>query len=198
VVKLLRTLLGSSGREQILAHLVEYGEGYASEIARASGLDLFAVQNQLGKFEAAGILESRRFGRLRLYCFHPRFPLLQELQALIEKAHEFQSARRQRETEQSLPNWLRPYFWDYSFRNLSWPKDRDLVIRRLLAAGSWNAITWLRKRLGDDALRKWLISHRGRGLSPRQVRFWTLILGVPKLQAEAWARSARSTPWAKR
>ena len=48
-----------------------------------------------------------------------------------------------------LPEQLRPLFWDYVFSQLSLAKDRDLIIRRVLSNGSWDAVRWLRKRLGD-------------------------------------------------
>jgi len=50
-----------------------------------------------------------------------------------------------------LPALLRPFFWDYDFKTLTWDDDRDLIIARVLASGTWEAITWLRVRLGDQA-----------------------------------------------
>jgi DNA-binding transcriptional ArsR family regulator len=196
---MLRSIFGSVSRERILTFLVSSREGYASEIARQAGLDLFAVQKQLEQFEADGLLQSRPVGRMRVFSFNPKYPLLKELKSLVEKALADRSALEEAgRKSMSLPGSLRGYFWDYSFKDLSWSKDRDLIIRRLLMDGSWKAIRWLRERVGDDGLRSWLISHRGRGLSPRQIRFWSLILALPKLQVEAWMRTARSSPWSQR
>lgn len=97
-----------------------------------------------------------------------------------------------------LPKGLKPYFWDYPFSKLSLRTDRDLIIRRVLSSGSWDAVRWLRKKIGDENLKKWLIAHKGRGLSPRQLRFWELILDLPKRQVDAWVRMAKETPWGKR
>ena len=191
-------MFGSDSRERILTFLVSNQEGYASEIARTSGLDLFAVQKQLEQFEADGLLQSRPVGRMRVYVFNPKYPLLQELKDLIEKALANQSASRSVRTSASLPKSFRSYFWDYSFKDISWPKDSDLIIRRLLTNGSWESIQWLRKRIGDEELRRWLIVHQARGLSPRQIRFWSLVLGLPKLRVETWTRTARSSPWGER
>jgi uncharacterized protein DUF6922 len=47
-----------------------------------------------------------------------------------------------------LPALLQPFFWDYDFKTLTWDDDRDLIIARVLASGTWEAITWLRTRLG--------------------------------------------------
>ncbi len=71
-----------------------------------------------------------------------------------------------------LPTLLRPLFWDDDFEALAWENDRDLIIARVLTSGGWDAITWLRFHMGDRALREWIERHQGRGLSPRQLRFW--------------------------
>ena len=59
----------------------------------------------------------------------------------------------------SLPDRLRPFFWDYDFDALNWGEDRDLIIKRILASGDWNAITWLRAHIGDDSLKAWIQQH---------------------------------------
>ena len=97
-----------------------------------------------------------------------------------------------------LPKSLKAYFWDYPFSKLSLNTDRDLIIRRLLSSGSWEAVLWVRKKIGDESLKKWLIAHQGRGLSPRQLRFWGLVLDLPDRQVNTWVKSAKETPWGKR
>lgn len=97
-----------------------------------------------------------------------------------------------------LPKQLRPLFWDYEFSQLSLVKDRDLIIRRVLSNGSWDAVRWLRKRLGDRELREWLIARRGRGLTPRQLRFWGVLYDLPARQVNQWVKTAQNGVWAKR
>ena len=97
-----------------------------------------------------------------------------------------------------LPDALRPYFWDYPSTELSLETDQSLVSRRILTDGSWEAIQWLRSRLGDRALKQWLIAHRGRGLSPSQLRFWGLVLDLPVRQLDTWVQAASETPWGRR
>ena len=97
-----------------------------------------------------------------------------------------------------LPKQLRPLFWDYVFSQLSLVKDRDLIIRRVLSNGSWDAVLWLRKQLGDRELRQWLIARRGRGLTPRQLRFWGVIYDLPVRQVNQWVKTAQNGVWAKR
>ncbi len=76
--------------------------------------------------------------------------------------------------------------------------DQSLIIQRILTDGSWEAILWLRSQVGDHTLKQWLISHRGRGLSPRQLRFWGLILDLPARQLDTWVQDAAETPWGRR
>jgi hypothetical protein len=97
-----------------------------------------------------------------------------------------------------LPALLRPLFWDYEFETLSWESDRDLIIARVLASGTWDAVTWLRSRLGDSGLRDWIERRHGRGLSPQQRRFWELILSLPHRQVNAWRAAQEREAWDQR
>ena len=68
----------------------------------------------------------------------------------------------------------------------------------MLASGTWEAITWLRVCLGDQALREWIERHRGGGLSPRQLRFWELMLNLPHRQVSAWLWAEGRKIWDQR
>ncbi len=94
-----------------------------------------------------------------------------------------------------LPDYVTVLFWDYDVSALVWERHRDLIIQRVLASGTWEAVTWLRGRLGDDALRSWLLQHEGRGLSRRQLRFWQLILELPAPQVDAWLAEPARQIW---
>ncbi|MBG0788606.1 MAG: winged helix-turn-helix transcriptional regulator [Anaerolineaceae bacterium] len=83
---MLETLIGSENRERVLIFLKARGEGYAREIARFFDTDLFPIQDQLERLEVGGVLVSRPVGRTILYQFNPRYFLLEELEALLEKA----------------------------------------------------------------------------------------------------------------
>ena len=93
---------------------------------------------------------------------------------------------------------LRELFWDYNFDNLTWEDDRELIIKRILISGNWNAVTWLRSRAGDQSLRDWIIQHQGDGLNPQKIRFWELILGLPHRQVNTWLATERRKVWEKR
>jgi hypothetical protein len=72
-----------------LIFLTSREEGYAREIARFFETSLAPIQKQLEKLEFGGVLVSRLAGRTRLYTFNPRYPFLDELKALLEKALTF-------------------------------------------------------------------------------------------------------------
>ena len=97
-----------------------------------------------------------------------------------------------------LPRAVASLFWDYPGRRLSLTRDRDLVIRRILAEGGLEHVRFLRRRVGDEAIRDVLLRSGARGLSPQRIRFWQLLLGVPPGLANAWVKTARAGTWARR
>ncbi|RJR27216.1 MAG: ArsR family transcriptional regulator [Candidatus Latescibacterota bacterium] len=82
-------LFGSTNRERVLFFLHFRKEGYPREISRFFKTDLAPIQKQLEKLENGGALYSRNAGRTRLYGLNPRYPLVVELRALLEKAALF-------------------------------------------------------------------------------------------------------------
>lgn len=86
---MLESVLGSLNCERALIFLAARDEGYAREIASFYATSLAPVQKQLDKLEAGGVLVSKTVGRTRLYQFNPRYPLLAELRAFLDKALAF-------------------------------------------------------------------------------------------------------------
>ena len=101
-------------------------------------------------------------------------------------------------TASPLPEILRSVFWDHAFDELRWPTHRDLVIGRVLQSGGSDAVGWLRKRVGDLELAAWLQGHQGRGLDPRQLRFWQVALDLPRADVDRWVKEARDSAWGSR
>lgn len=102
---LLESLFGSKNRERILIYLQAREEGFAREIARFYETDYFPIYHQLGKLETAGVIVSRKVGRTIVFQFNPRYALIVELQALLEKALSFYPEDLQ---ERLLRNRRRP------------------------------------------------------------------------------------------
>ena len=86
---MLEPLLGSESCERVLIFILARNEGYGTEIANFFEINLFAIQQQLNKLELGGVLVSRKVGRTRMFTFNPRYPFLNELKNLLEKALSF-------------------------------------------------------------------------------------------------------------
>jgi predicted transcriptional regulator len=86
---MLEAIVGSKSSEQVFIFLVARNEGYATEIAKFFGADLYAIQKQLERLENADVLISNKVGRTRVYQFNPRYPFLIELKALLERVLSF-------------------------------------------------------------------------------------------------------------
>jgi hypothetical protein len=97
-----------------------------------------------------------------------------------------------------LPEFLRPLFWEYSFKRLSWERDRDTIILRILEHGTLDAIRWLRAQAGDEELRNWILEREGRGLSPRCLRYLELLLHLPHRRVTEWIKRIQALPWENR
>lgn len=98
----------------------------------------------------------------------------------------------------TLPEALRPLFWEHDFDALRWTDDRDLLFERILAAGPWETVRWLWRCVGDEALEDWLRKRRGRPLSRRQLRFWQLMLGIPGDEVDCWLAERAPDIWGRR
>ena len=94
----------------------------------------------------------------------------------------------------SLPEKLRPLFWDGDFELVSWDIHRDYVIGRVLSAGSWESICWLRTLLNDAALRQWIERRQGRGLSSRQLRLHDISWEQVKNDIRTWVKAIACGP----
>jgi len=102
---MIEVILGSKNAEKVLMYIYARGEGYAREIARFYETDLLPIQKQLDKLESGGVLVSREVGKTRPYVFNPRYPFLNELKGLLEKAFSFFS---QEEQDKLMMNRRRP------------------------------------------------------------------------------------------
>ena len=97
-----------------------------------------------------------------------------------------------------LPQFVHDLFWDADRSQVSWEQSRDFITKRVLMRGGWKAIQWLRSQLGDDELRRWIIQRKGRGLEPRQLRFWQIALHIDPVEVDKWIAASSSNPWIQR
>jgi hypothetical protein len=94
-----------------------------------------------------------------------------------------------------LPDELRDCFWDYDPERLSWERSRPTIVLRLLERGGLHAVRWLRRHLSDEEIRDFIVGRRGRGISPRRLRFWSLVVEIPRREVDTWIEAARRNPW---
>jgi DNA-binding transcriptional ArsR family regulator len=83
---MLEAIVGSATAERVLLYLQAYERAHGREIASALGLAQSQVQKQLRKLESGGILVSRLSGRVRIYRWNPRNPLVPPLRTLFRTA----------------------------------------------------------------------------------------------------------------
>lgn len=97
-----------------------------------------------------------------------------------------------------IPDHLRQYFWEYDPAHLSLDGNRHTILLRLLQEGGLDAVQWLRQNVGEDEIRTMLIRRRGRGINPKRLRFWALLLDLPNSRVDDWIAAERSSPWNRR
>lgn len=102
---MLESILGSSTREKVLLFILAREKGYSTEIAGFFNINLSQIQKQMDGLEAGGVFVSQNAGRTRVYEFNPRYPFLNELKTLLEKALSFYPKEMQ---ENLLMNRRRP------------------------------------------------------------------------------------------
>ena len=81
----LEVLFGGKAAAKVLLFIENYGDGYASRIARTFSMPVSEVQKQLAKFERAGIPVSRMVGTSGSYTWNPRDPALSGLRELLRQ-----------------------------------------------------------------------------------------------------------------
>lgn len=81
---MIETIFGNTTAAKIMLYLFHYGEAYTTGIALDMGMARSQIQNQLDRFEAAGILVSKQMGKVRIYSFNPKLGVVKKLKELIE------------------------------------------------------------------------------------------------------------------
>jgi DNA-binding transcriptional ArsR family regulator len=80
---ILESIFGNRSAVQVLLFLEAYGSGYASCIADTFDVSVMAVQRQLRRLEANGVLISRTVGKTRVFEFNTRNPTVRELRKFL-------------------------------------------------------------------------------------------------------------------
>ncbi len=80
---MLEVILGNKTAQLIFLRLLKEKEVSAGMLAKDYGKSVSVFQNQLEKFENAGLLVSRKLGNLRLFSFNPQSSYTAALKNLI-------------------------------------------------------------------------------------------------------------------
>jgi len=94
---ILKGILRAETQEQILLYLLVREKGYGKAIAEFYKASQNAVQKQLIRLEADGVVVSRAIGKLREYELNPRYPFIQPLKALLKASLAAYPKKRQNE-----------------------------------------------------------------------------------------------------
>ncbi len=95
----------------------------------------------------------------------------------------------------TLPPFLSQFFWDCDIKKLLWTENRDFIIKRILNNGNWDAVRWLRGEIGHEEIKLWLISHKGRGIDKRQLRYWEAMLSLSHEEVTMWLNDPTRRIW---
>ena len=94
-----------------------------------------------------------------------------------------------------LPEEVRETLWEYRPDDVTWEGNREFIVERVLSRGTWDAVRWVRSQVGDSGLGDVIVRSRGRMLTPAQLRFWQLILGLPENVVTGWLESEDRIIW---
>lgn len=86
---MLEYLFGNKNVEKILIYLFLHGKANATELAKAFDNALDPIQKTLKKLEQGGLLVSFLEGKTRVFQWNPRYPFLEEIQALAKTSYEY-------------------------------------------------------------------------------------------------------------
>jgi hypothetical protein len=81
-------------------------------------------------------------------------------------------------SEECLPEFLRPLFWDVNFDQLRVPGHERYIIERILELGDVVEVRWMLQNFPRDQIIQAL--RRSRGLSRKSAVFWASMLNVPR------------------
>ncbi len=94
-----------------------------------------------------------------------------------------------------LPEFLRPLFWEVPFHKVSPKRHISYICIRIMEHGDEQSARWMLQTYGKARLRQWMLEREGRGLSPRTLRFWEVVLDLPHRTVTRWIRNREQLQW---
>jgi DNA-binding MarR family transcriptional regulator len=85
---MLDQILGSETAQKIFLHIYHHDESYPTAVAKDFKITLGQVQRQFDRFENAGILISKLFGRTRVYQFNKKNSLTAPFIEMVKRVYD--------------------------------------------------------------------------------------------------------------
>jgi hypothetical protein len=90
-----------------------------------------------------------------------------------------------------FPSSVRNLLWEYAVDDFQVDETAlDTVLERVMQHGGWAEINWLLQTVDSDRLRSFLEDRGRRTLTPRDLRFWAHVCGVPADEQNGWVDEA--------
>ncbi len=86
---MLEYLFANKNVEKVLMYLCLHGKANATELSRSFDSALDPIQKTLRKLEEGGLWASFLGGRTGVFQWNTRYPFLEEIRALAQKAYSF-------------------------------------------------------------------------------------------------------------
>lgn len=93
---MLTPLFGNPNIERILLFLFVNEKCYGNQLKTLLRVPLTPIQKGLERLEKGGVIQSHFEGKMRIYQFHPSYPLKVELEILLKKAYTLLPAQEKK------------------------------------------------------------------------------------------------------
>ena len=94
-------------------------------------------------------------------------------------------------SSEPIPAAVARLLWDTGEAQIDLERDRDLIFERVMSRGTWDAMTWLRRRYEQAVLAEFVRRRGPRVLPPRDLAYWALVTGVELARGEPDAGGGR-------
>ncbi len=94
--------------------------------------------------------------------------------------------KRKEERRKSLPDFLKPYFWETDLARINRQRHESYIIERVIEYGDDRAIHWLKANFTPAQIAR--VVRASRAISPNTANLWALILKIPRGKIECFSK----------
>jgi hypothetical protein len=91
-----------------------------------------------------------------------------------------------RSSKQTLPKFLKPYFWETELARVNPKRHASYIIERVLEYGDDRAIRWLRKNYSPAQIAR--VVRTSRVISSNTANLWALIFEIPRTEIQCFSK----------